>query len=51
LKPEVVQNDKYKFKGRLQPMRASGYQKELLGGAVADDFEGGNEDWNPYDFC
>jgi hypothetical protein len=32
-------------------MRASGYQKELLGGQEADGFEGGNEDWNPYEFC
>ena len=32
-------------------MSITGYKKELLGGQEADDFEGGNEDWNPYDFC
>ena len=32
-------------------MRASGYQKELLGGQEVDGLEGGNEDWNPYDYC
>jgi hypothetical protein len=51
LKPEDVKLETYKFKGKLHPMRASGYQKELIGGGEeADDFEGGDKDWNPYDF-
>jgi hypothetical protein len=32
-------------------MRASGYSKELLGGQQDEILEGGDEDWNPYDFC
>ena len=50
-KPEKVMKEELKFKGRLQPMRASGYVKELIGGAGAEEFEGGDQDWVPYDFC
>jgi hypothetical protein len=49
--PEKVKRDDFAFKGRLLPMRAAGYCKELIGGEGAENFEGGAEDWNPYDYC